>query len=205
MSSRHLTDEEIQGHLDGDAIPRELLDHLKGCEPCGLRATRYRSLFRLFDRLERLEPSPSFEGAVAAKLFPRRARRPVRIPAWAGALVPILLLAGSASLYAVLRHAGVLAELAIRLLFRSDPGLVRGAIERVLALSDEIPEAARGLAGMASVADSLSRAAFLAWETPQLRLFFFGSMGVLAFLAIGWGTRMILTRTKGGHHHVLLA
>ncbi len=205
MFDRHLTDEEIQARLDGDPIEPGRSLHIERCPSCGARAERQRALLLRLDRLARFEPPPDFEDAVCARLFPRAARRGFRLPAWAGAFAPILLLIGSALFYSVARHAAVLADLAFRWLARSDAPLVQLGADMLRGLIDRIPSATRSLVDLASVSDALSRAAILAWSAPEVRLLLMVSTGVLGLLAMGWGARMILSRTKGGHHHVLLA
>jgi hypothetical protein len=205
MIDHHLTDEEIQARLDGDPIEPGRSLHLERCSSCGARAEGQRALLLRLDRLPRFEPSPDLEDAVCARLFPRPAMRGFRVPAWAGAFAPILLLIGSALFYSLARNAGVLADLAFRWLARSDAPLLRFGAEKLRDLIDRIPSATQSLVDLASVADALSRAAILAWSAPEVRLLLMASTGVLVLLAMGWGARMLLTRTKGGHHHVLLA
>ncbi len=201
---RHVRDEEMQLHLDGETIDGALLDHLAACESCAARLDRLRGALRLLDRIELLDPPPVIERGVVARLFPRTAPAGFRVPAWARAFAPIVLLASSAFFYGVLSLVGLIGDKTIRWALGSDPSLRRLVADGVSGFFIGLLRAVRELVDAASVADALGRAALLAGGTPEVRALFVACTGFFVFLALGWGTRALLSRSKGGHLHAFV-
>ncbi|MBM3321549.1 MAG: hypothetical protein FJY73_12825 [Candidatus Eisenbacteria bacterium] len=204
MTIRHLRDKEMQAHIESEAIDGALLDHLAACESCAARLDRLGATLRLLDRLEVFEPPPAIEQGVVARLFPRRTPAGFRVPAWARAFAPIVLFASSAFFYGVLSLVGLIGDKTIRWALGSDPSLRRLVADGVSGFFIGLLRAVRELVEAASVADALGRAALLVGETPEVRALFVACTGFFVFLALGWGTRALLSRNKGGDLHALV-
>jgi hypothetical protein len=141
-----------------------------------------------------------------ARLLPRRERSVgafFRLPGWARALAPALLLAGSAAIVVFARLTVVLGEVAVRWALRTDPGPVRLVSERISRGLPALLDGVGGLVHWIGAARAVGRAALLAGGTPQFASVALASVGIVACLALGWRARLLLSRAKGGHHALL--
>ena len=96
--SDHITEERLQGMLDGLVPARQVARmeaHLSSCEQCTMQADSWRSVFATLDRLPRLEPSQQFaHGVMAALRMPSAIAASVSVSVWykagvwAGKLMP---------------------------------------------------------------------------------------------------------------------
>ena len=88
---RHLSDDEIQAHLDGKAQGRapDLIEHLETCKRCREAVQAYRSLYTGLADDKGFEAPRDLGQRVIAGLNLKPPRRPVALPA------DILLVAGA--------------------------------------------------------------------------------------------------------------
>jgi hypothetical protein len=207
--NRHWKDEEIQDFLDGARPDESRREHLDRCGACAARVERFRTLFADLGDLERIEPSPGFEAGVLARLFPTPepalAAARSRLPEWARALAPLMLLTGSAAFYVFLRIAGVLGDTLMRWGLQSEPGLLRLLARKLTLLGPVLARAIDGLVEFAAAMEALGRAAGVVAEAEGTKILFVSSVALVLLVALGWGTRVLLSRIKEGHHGLLLS
>ena len=43
------------------------------------------------------------------------------------------------------------------------------------------------------------------WEAPEIRMLILVSAGIYTMIVLGWGSRLLLGRTRGGIHNAMLA
>lgn len=198
---RHWNEDEIQAYLEEGSRDPERRTHLDRCPRCSARVERFRSLFSLLEEFEAPPLSAAFEERVMGRLFPRRAP----VPRWAGALAPAMLVAGSAVFYMFLRLVGVLGDNFVRWALPSEPGLLSLGARKLTLFLPVFMRMIDGIVGLASIAGSLGQAALLAGRTPEARAMIVSFAGLLVLIALGWGTRVLRSRIKGGHHDLLLS
>lgn len=207
--NRHLDNTELQRHLEGERLEEPLRIHLEECGNCAARFGRFRTLSEMMDRMERLEPSPLFEEMVCARLYPRRAQVPAevrRVPGpWARVFAPAFLLTGSALFYAFIRVIEATGDVALRGVLQADPGILRSLALKITVLLPLLHRFIAGVVDLAGLTAPLGRALQLAGGTPQVRFLLLASAGLFLIAALGWGTRFLVSRSKGGHHDLLLA
>lgn len=208
--NRHLSDEEIQELLDGrlegeNALPA----HLDSCDSCMTRLERFESLFALLDSAETTPAPAHLEYAVMGLLFPAKRRRgaffPSPIPRWVPVAAMVVLSLSTAFSFSIFRLFGValgpVIEMALksRLEYFVTPlSLAAGALNKVSALATWVGH----LWGDSQVTMS---ALLHLWEAPEIRLLILASAGIYSMIALGWGSRLLLARTRGGIHNAMFA
>ncbi len=208
--NRHLSDEESQELVDQRlAGEKALPDHLEQCGSCLTRLERFESLFALLDSVEVTPAPPSIESAVMGRLFPVKKGRfaflPSPMPRWAPVAAMVALTLSTAFSFSIFRLFGValgpVVEMALksRLEYFVTPlSLAAGALNKISALGTW----AGHLWGDSQV--TLSALLHL-WDAPEIKLLILASAGIYSMIALGWGSRLLLTRTRGGIHNAMLA
>ncbi len=204
----HLSDDELQERLEeapeaDDAFGR----HLEKCLSCRERHLRFRELFTLLDGAAPPDAPASVERAVFERLFPAgepsAGRLPSRMPAWVPAAAVLLLSLATTLSLSILRVLGAVVGPVVEV-------ALQGRVDYFIA---PLRLAADALSRLSIVSTWLGRlwdaspvvftALLHLWEAPEIRFMILASAGVYSLIALGWGSRLLLNRSRGGSHNVL--
>ncbi len=221
-NQQHLTDDRLQELLDADLehatdAERTLQSsrsHLVNCNECRIRFERWASLFEII-AVAPADPIPAIEQQVMSRLFPRlgadlvRAgrsvrRRPVRIPRWVPAAAVATLVASTAFSVELFTTMGMVTGPIVETAVASKLDTVLAPITlftALLTVLSTIWGVLGGYAGaFAPVGIALARVAL----SEEVRSVVITSSVLYTLIALGWGARLLLARSRGGIHHVLL-
>ena len=204
----HLSESELQELLDRSGGSGPAGEHLSGCPSCRGRLEEYRSLYSALDSIEILAPPARLERNILAALFPAPARKrawlPPALPRWAPVAAMLVLVLSTMISVNFLGLLGIVigpfaeAALESRLEYFLIPlGLIAKAFTGLSAVGP-------WLGGLGGEAQALLSALLHLWDAPEFRLLVIASAGLYSLIALGWGTRHIITRSRGGIHHVVL-
>jgi hypothetical protein len=206
----HLSEDELQDLLEARLAGEETLPaHLGDCRTCRARLERYESLFALLDTAEPAPAPAGLERAVMSRLFPSPQRSFALfrspLPRWIPAAALVVLTLSTAFSFSLFRLFGVALAPVVEVVlqrrldyFVTPFRLAAGALDKISALGTWVGQ----IWGDSQVTVS---ALLHLWEAPEVRLLILASAGIYTMIVLGWGSRLLLGRSRGGIHNAMLA
>lgn len=206
----HLSEDELQELVEARLTGEETSPaHLGECRSCRARLDRYLSLFSMLESAAPAAAPAGLERAVMSRLFPspRGAFAPLRspIPRWVPVAALLLLSLSTACSFSLFRLFGVVLAPVMEVVLQSRLDyfvaplrLAAGALDKISALGTWVGQ----IWGDSQVTVS---ALLHLWEAPEVRLLILVSAGIYTMIVLGWGSRLLLGRSRGGIHNAMLA